>query len=516
MSSFTRAAIAALALANVAVSYPFADDVSLESPANVMSTFNIKTPRPIQFGNAAFTCQILSLAFPKSDVISPGSTEYTPLWQVPWSQSCWLQPACIVAPDTDSDISKAMILISVLKTKFAVRSGGHTVVPGYSGVGNDGILIALHKLNKLSMSKDAKTLTVGPGQRWGAVYEMTNQYNVTVLGGREPPVGVGGLLLGGGLSLFYNTYGLSFNRVKRYSVVIPSGRILDATATQNSDLFHGLKGGTANYGIVTEFDIETISNGNAIYYEIYLYAPSDTPAILEAFSNWTINADIKSNVEVQIQNKITLVFLGYAEPANKPATFNDFYKVTPIKTMFGPTNASVISLTNSPAASRPPPGFSYSSVFSHEVRDSKFLLEQYALYLNLSANLPDDMTMSFNPQAVIPNLVKESNTRNGGNILNLSPVPQMWVNAVMDWKNNSESSIGSDRIDAFTAQATKLAQDRGVFLPYIYVNDASGKQKPLRSYGDASFKYIQKIANKYDPAGVMQNLQNNGYLLSRE
>lgn len=86
----------------------------------------------------------------------------------------------------------------------------------------------------------------------------------------------------------------------------------------------------------------------------------------------------------------------------------------------------------------------------------------------------------------------------------------------MDWKNKSESSVGSDRIDAFTAQASKLAQDRGVFLPYIYVNDASGKQKPLRSYGHSSFEYIQKIANKYDPAGVMQKLQNNGYLLSRE
>lgn len=178
-------------------------------------------------------------------------------------------------------------------------------------------------------------------------------------------------------------------------------------------------------GIVTEFDIETISDVNGIYYEIYLYAPSDTPAVLQAFAKWTMDADIKSNVEIQIQNKVTLVFLGYSEHTNKPATFNDFYKLTPIQTMFGPTNGSVVSLTNSPVASRPPPGISYSSVFSHEVKDSKFLLEQYALYLNLSANLPDGMTMSFNPQAIIPNLVKENNARNGGNILNLSPVPQM-------------------------------------------------------------------------------------------
>lgn len=84
MSLFTRAAVAALALTNIVLSYPFADDVSLVPPANVLSTFNIKPPNAIQFGNAAFTCQILSLAFPKSDVIRPGSAQYEPLWQVPW------------------------------------------------------------------------------------------------------------------------------------------------------------------------------------------------------------------------------------------------------------------------------------------------------------------------------------------------------------------------------------------------------------------------------------------------
>jgi len=134
------------------------------------------------------------------------------------SRTCWLEPACIVTPDTDTEVSQIMTILSVFRTKFAVRSGGHFEAPGFNGVGGDGVLVALSNLKKLALSNDRKVLTLGPGQRWGPVYDFVNPYNVTVLGGRQPMVGVGGLLLGGGLSLFYNTYGISLSRVSRYHV----------------------------------------------------------------------------------------------------------------------------------------------------------------------------------------------------------------------------------------------------------------------------------------------------------
>lgn len=70
-------------------------------------------------------------------------------------------------------------------------------MPGFNSIGNNGVLIALQNLNKLSMSQDKKTLTTGPGNRWGAVYGLAEQNGKAVVGGREPVVGVGGCLLGG-------------------------------------------------------------------------------------------------------------------------------------------------------------------------------------------------------------------------------------------------------------------------------------------------------------------------------
>lgn len=68
-------------------------------------------------------------------------------------------------------------------------------------MGDDGILLALQNLDTLAISSDRKTMTIGTGNRWGAVYEYAALNGVNIVGGREPMVGVGGFLLGGICSL---------------------------------------------------------------------------------------------------------------------------------------------------------------------------------------------------------------------------------------------------------------------------------------------------------------------------
>ena len=47
------------------------------------------------------------------------------------------------------------------------------------------------------MSKDRQTTRVGPGNVWSGVYKVLDSLGVSVVGGREAGVGVGGLTLGG-------------------------------------------------------------------------------------------------------------------------------------------------------------------------------------------------------------------------------------------------------------------------------------------------------------------------------
>lgn len=44
-------------------------------------------------------------------------------------------------------------------------------------------------------------------------------------------------------------------------VVLASGKLVNANATQNTDLFKALKGGSNNFGIVTRFDLRVFPQG---------------------------------------------------------------------------------------------------------------------------------------------------------------------------------------------------------------------------------------------------------------
>ena len=84
-------------------------------------------------------------------------------------------------------------------SNFATRSGGHNPNPGWASINDTGVLIDLVNLNQITLSNDQLVASIGPGNRWGAVYKVLNGTGRTVVGGRVTDVGVGGYLLGGTL-----------------------------------------------------------------------------------------------------------------------------------------------------------------------------------------------------------------------------------------------------------------------------------------------------------------------------
>lgn len=135
---------------------------------------------------------------------------------------------------------------------------------------DDGVLISMSGLNQKKMINNNEIVQLGPGQTWNDVYQYTSPFNRGVAGGRFSPVGVGGLLLGGGLPYFASQVGWSANTVKTYEVVLADGSIVEASQQEKSDLWWALKGGSSNFGIVTRYDMQTLPvtklyGGNTVY-----------------------------------------------------------------------------------------------------------------------------------------------------------------------------------------------------------------------------------------------------------
>lgn len=118
--------------------------------------------------------------------------------------------------------------------------------------------IDLSRLNATSYDPATNTASIEPGGRWEYVYAELVPHGVTVAGGRDGDVGVGGFLLGGGNSYYSGRVGFGCDSVVNFEVVLGNGSIINANATANPDLWRALKGGGNNFGIVTRFDMEAV------------------------------------------------------------------------------------------------------------------------------------------------------------------------------------------------------------------------------------------------------------------
>jgi FAD/FMN-containing dehydrogenase len=147
-------------------------------------------------------------------------------------------------------------------------------------------VIDLTHLNATEYNPETKVASIGTGARWGEVYSELQEHQVGVTGGRQSPVGVGGLTLGGGVGWTTPRTGFACDNVVNYEVVLASGEIVNANASCHSDLWRALKGGSSNFGIVTKFDIETFPTSN-ITLERRTIGPEHTDEYIDAIVDFT-------------------------------------------------------------------------------------------------------------------------------------------------------------------------------------------------------------------------------------
>ena len=233
-------------------------------------------------------CTKLTGAFPEN-VFYKGHPIYDYEHQNFWSLTEILSPSCVFRPISAQQIGSAIKLLTTTETQFAVRSGGHMGITGANNV-NNGVLMVMSNMTTFELNADRSILSVGPSYKWGDVYAKLEQpYGLAVQGGRLSPIGVPGLLLGGGISFYGNARGFACDDVVNFEIVLADGSVQNANSSSNSDLFFSLKGGSSNFGIVTRFDLQTFP-GAKVWAGTYSVDAANIPRLLNATANYSLNS----------------------------------------------------------------------------------------------------------------------------------------------------------------------------------------------------------------------------------
>lgn len=101
-------------------------------------------------------------------------------------------------------------------------------------------------------------VAVGGGTRNGAIYQALQRHDLAIPLGNSDEVGIGGLVLGGGVSAVSRAYGLTADALVETEIVLADGTALVCNATDNADLFWACRGGGGgHFGVNTSFTFRT-------------------------------------------------------------------------------------------------------------------------------------------------------------------------------------------------------------------------------------------------------------------
>ncbi|KAI1431618.1 FAD-binding domain-containing protein [Xylaria sp. CBS 124048] len=468
-------------------------------------------------GDLQCVCQELRQALPNANgtVFPSDGVIYEEFEDVNYSAACKLPAACIVNPGTAQEVAEVMKILTKYETQFAVRSGGHNYNPGFASINESGVLISLSELDTLTLADNEKSIKVGSGTLWQDVYELLVPNWLVAIGARVGNVGVGGLVLGGGLSYFSSAYGLAMDNVNSFEVVLANGSIVNASfANENADLYKALRGGGSNFGIVTLYEIYTQPIAD-VTIDARAYAPNQTADFFKAFAQFQKqNQTLRSSLTVQILETGPTVLMVYTGDVEHPTEFNPFYAIKPYQSLPTTTDGTLLDILTI-AASR----FTndtdtrvYGETFSH-VADEGLLNDCYKIWVEETANLPANVTGTWVPNPISASVATLGKQNHGGNLLGLSDVAQVWNEPFITYTDPAHDELVMSVMHNVTERCTAAATAKKLDLPYLFANAAGMDQKVLQSYGNDSIAFMKTVAAKYDPTGVFQKLQKDGFLL---
>jgi FAD/FMN-containing dehydrogenase len=201
-----------------------------------------------------------------------------------WNGSIDRRPALIARCAGVADVIAAVRFARASGFEVALRSGGHSY-PGLS-MCDDGMVVDMSPMRGIRVDPEARTARAQTGVLLGELDREAQAFGLAVPAGIVTHTGLAGLTLGGGVGWLERKYGLTIDQLLSVDLITADGEFVQASETENADLFWGVRGGGGNFGIVTDFEFRLNPVGPRVLAGPIVWAMEDSPEVLRFYRDW--------------------------------------------------------------------------------------------------------------------------------------------------------------------------------------------------------------------------------------
>lgn len=343
-----------------------------------------------------------------------------------------------------------------------------------------------------------------------------------VLSGECPTVGLaGGYLQGGGHSILSTNYGMAADNLLQYEVITASGSHLNASRTENSDLFWALAGGGGGtYAIVVSatvkaFDAATTGGGTVTIVSA-LTTPANYQAAITAFHARLPNmTDLGAAVSYQVNSEYLVV---------DPVTIihsNASYVETAV---LGPwlADLSALGITPYAQAYTTLPYDEHYATYNGPLPEGHLAVETYQFGSRLiPRSLLADDPAAF--AAVLANVTALGVTAGGSAAAFAGNASDRWNSVNPVWRDTIiqlQLTLPWDETEAFGENVAVQTKMTDVIVPQFvaltpgggaYLNEASFQEEDWKAtFFGVNYDALLAIKEKWDPEGVFYAFKGVG------
>jgi FAD binding domain/Berberine and berberine like len=436
----------------------------------------------------------------RGPLVQPSEAGYDDARKI-WNGMIDRRPALIACCSGAADVINSVNFARAHDLLLAVRGGGHNL--SGNAVCDGGLMINLSGMKSVRVDPMRRTARAEPGVTWAEFDRETQAFGLATTGGQVSTTGIAGLTLGGGWGYLARQHGLASDNLLSADVVTADGQLLTASATDNADLFWGLRGGGGNFGVVTSFEYQLHPVGPVLA-GLVAYPFDKAREALKLFRDLTVEApDQLASGVVMITLPDGAPIVGIPICYNGPIDQGE-HIVRPLRTSRSLLIDQIAPMPYT-AAQKLIDGFYPSGL--HNYWKSSFLKE-------ISDGVIDTMESycARRPTSMCHGLIEH---QLGGAVSRIDRDATAFNFRDVEY---SFMSLGQCATPVDTQNIKQWASDfwnamhpystGGVYVNYLGREADEGADRIKAAYGPAKYQRLSALKKKYDPANLFRLNQN--------